>query len=174
VRTHQTNPAAGGTGECGQVFEITVRYPNSTRSEQEIITEMEGSGGTSTGTSTGSKKLFGESGHYSGGAQLTPVAVGNDTLAALRGRKIWMINAPVSECARVEQELGMVVECDPTWEALAHEEIVIWCTEISHEAAPAILRFLGKEHYSVRTHQTNPAAGGTGECGQVFEITVRY
>ena len=51
---------------------------------------------------------------------------------------------------------------------------MIWCTEIAHEAAPALLRYLGKDHYEVRTHQTNPAAAGTGECGMSFEITVRY
>ena len=169
VRTHQTNPSAGGTGECGQIFEITVRYPSSSGSEGDITAGP-------VGGDQGSKKLFGSTGNYSSVEQptLTPAASGSGVLAAMRGRKIWMINAPQSECDRVERELGLVVECDPAWEALAHEEIVIWCTDIPHEAAPAILGFLGKDHYRVRTHQTNPSAGGTGECGEIFEITVRY
>ncbi|MFT5682437.1 MAG: hypothetical protein ACI8RZ_003355 [Myxococcota bacterium] len=170
VRTHQTNPTAAGTGECGMLFEITVRYPNT------------GSGGVIGGVvsgsppTTGGKKLFGENGDFAGGTPPATVTSGSygATLTALRGRRIWMVNAPESECARVEQELGLDVECDPTWESLAQHEIVIWCTQIPHEAAPAILEFLGKSDYEVRTHQTNPSAAGTSECGELYEITVRY
>ena len=94
-------------------------------------------------------------------------------LQAARGRRVWMVGAPPEDCQRVEQELGLIVDCDTDRES-AEDEVVIWCTEIPHAVGPALLEFLGRTHADVRTHQTNPAAAGTGECGQLFEITVRY
>ena len=151
-----------GWQECE--LQLSLRHPNLLQAlgggSEQIAGSIE--------SGSGHKKLFGDGGSY---ASSGPDA---DVLAAIRGRKIWMVRAPESECARVERELGLVVDCDPNWNALASEEIVIWCTEIPHAAAPAILRALGKESFEVRTHQTNPAAAGTGECGESFEITVRY
>ena len=166
VRTHQTNPGAAGTGECGEIFEITVRYPN----------DGTGTTASTAPATTPSKKLFGDGGTFTEGQPPAATTGGiSPTLQAIRGRRIWMVNAPESECQRVERELGLDVECDPSWEALAHDEIVIWCTEIPHAVGPELLQYLGKSHYEVRTHQTNPAAAaGTGECGEMFEITIRY
>lgn len=95
-------------------------------------------------------------------------------LQGVRGRKIWMVGAPPEDCRRVEQELGLSVDCDTDWGGGGTQEIVIWCPEIPHTAAPAILSFLGKDSFNVRTHQTNPAATSTNECGELYEITVRY
>ena len=44
-------------------------------------------------------------------------------LQAMRGRKIGMVGAPAADCARVEQELGLVVECDTNWET-SQDEVV--------------------------------------------------
>ena len=68
----------------------------------------------------------------------------------------------------------MVVECDPDWDHTGDPEIVIWCTEIPHVAAQTVLDHLGLNGFDIRTHQTNPGAAGLGECGELFEITVRW
>ena len=96
------------------------------------------------------------------------------SMASLRGRKIWLVNPPNQEPCRKMEAAGLSVECDPDWDHTGAPEIVIWCTEIPHAAAQTVLDHLGLTGFDIRTHQTNVSAGGTAECGQVFEITVRW
>ncbi|MFT5680704.1 MAG: hypothetical protein ACI8RZ_001610 [Myxococcota bacterium] len=96
------------------------------------------------------------------------------SMASLDGRKIWLVNPPNrTPCAKAEAA-GMIVDCDTEWDYEGDPEIVIWCTEIPHVAAQTVLDHLGLTGFNIRTHQTNSGAGGTGECGELFEITVRW
>lgn len=96
------------------------------------------------------------------------------SMADLRDRQIWLVNAPDQTPCREMEAAGLRVTCDPDWEHSGDPEIVIWCTEIPHSAAQMVLDHLGLTGFSIRTHQTNATAGGTSECGEVFEITVRW
>ncbi len=96
------------------------------------------------------------------------------SMASLQGRKIWLVNPPNRAPCEKMEAAGMIVECDPDWDHAGDPEIVIWCTEIPHVAAQTVLDHLGLSGFDIRTHQTNPGAAGTGECGELFEITVRW
>ena len=96
------------------------------------------------------------------------------SMGALKGRKVWIVNAPNREPCDKLEAAGMVVECDVDWDHTGDPEIVIWCTEIPHVAGQVVLDFLGLSGFNIRTHETDPYAGGLGECGELFEITVRW
>jgi len=102
-----------------------------------------------------------------------PIEAGDFTLADLRGRQIWVIDADPSYCTKLEQ-LGLEVECDPNWGSESHEQIVIRCTEIPHAAAPMILDYLGLNHFTVDTYVTDPSTANDDECGDVFEIAIWF
>jgi len=103
----------------------------------------------------------------------TAPTAGNFSLSDLRGRQIWVIDGDRSYCQKLET-LGLVVECDPGWGSSNHQQIVIRCSQIPHEAAPAILDFLGMTHFNVDTYVTNPASKDDGECGDVYEIAIWF
>ncbi len=95
-------------------------------------------------------------------------------LSDLKGRQIWMVNGPVSECKKME-DLGMIVDCEQGRDTLGMEdEIVIWCQEFDGGIAKKILDHLGHPNFEVRTHETQPWGTDNGECGELFEITIRY
>jgi hypothetical protein len=96
------------------------------------------------------------------------------SMESLRGRKIWLVNPPSRVPCEKMEAAGLIVECDPDWDHAGNPEIVIWCTEIPHVAAQTVLDYLGLTGFDIRTHQTNPGAAGTSECGELFEITVRW
>ena len=102
------------------------------------------------------------------------IAPSDFSMSSLRGRKIWLVNPPNRRPCQQMERAGLVVECDPTWDHAGEPEIVIWCTEIPHVAAQTVLDHLGLRGFNIRTHQTEPMMGGTGECGELFEITVRW
>ena len=85
-----------------------------------------------------------------------------------------MVNAPKGDCQKMEK-LGMIVDCEQGRDTMGMEhEIVIWCEEFDHGIAQKILDHLGHSDFEVRTHQTFPPGTDNGECGQLFEVTVRY
>ncbi|MDG1484268.1 MAG: hypothetical protein P8R54_32045 [Myxococcota bacterium] len=96
------------------------------------------------------------------------------SMASLEGRQIWLVNPPDRTACDKLEAVGMIVDCDTEWEYTGDPEVVIWCTEIPHVAAQTVLDYLNLTGFSVRTHQTNPDAAGLNECGELFEITVRW
>ena len=96
------------------------------------------------------------------------------TIDSLRGRKVWIVNAPNRQPCDQLEAAGLIVECDTGWDHEGNDEIVIWCTEIPHSAAGVVLDYLGLRGFDVRTHQTNPSMAGLSECGELFEITIRW
>ncbi len=95
-------------------------------------------------------------------------------LGDLKGRQVWMVNGPKSDCAKLEK-LGMIVECDQGYDTLGMEhEIVIWCEAFDHGIAQKMLDHLGHSEFSVRTHQTYPPGTDNSECGELYEVTIRY
>ncbi len=96
------------------------------------------------------------------------------SMASLQGRQIWLVNPPNRVACDKLEAAGMIVECDTEWEHTGDSEIVIWCTELPHVAAQTVLDYLNLTDFEIRTHQTNPSAAGLNECGELFEITVRW
>ncbi len=95
-------------------------------------------------------------------------------LSDLKGRQIWMLNGPQSECRKMEQ-LGMIVDCEQGASTLGMEdEIVIWCQEFDAGIAKKILDHLGHPDFERRTHKTQPWGTDNSECGELFEVTIRY
>ncbi len=95
-------------------------------------------------------------------------------LSDLDGRQIWMVNGPKSDCKKMAA-LGMIVDCEQGRDTLGMtKEIVIWCEMFDHDIAQKILDHLGHSEFDVRTHKTYPPGTDNGECGELFEITVRY
>jgi hypothetical protein len=95
-------------------------------------------------------------------------------LSQLSGRQIWMVNGPTAECRKMEK-LGMIVDCEQGRDTLGMEdEIVIWCQEFDHSIAKKILDHLGHPDFDIRTHVTYPPGTDNGECGELFEVTIRY
>ena len=95
-------------------------------------------------------------------------------LSDLKGRQIWMVNGPTAECNKMEQ-LGMIVDCEKGRDTLGMEdEIVIWCEEFDAGIAKKILNHLGHPNFEIRTHKTQPWGTDNGECGKLFEVTIRY
>jgi hypothetical protein len=95
-------------------------------------------------------------------------------LSGLSGRQVWMLNAPRGDCAKMEK-LGMLVTCDQGRDTLGLEhEIVIWCEEFDHSIAKKILDHLGHSDFDIRTHHNYPPGTDNSECGQLFEVTIRY
>ena len=95
-------------------------------------------------------------------------------LTQLSGRQIWMVNSPKGDCQKMEK-LGMVVDCEQgrdTW-GMEHE-IVIWCEAFDGGIAQKILDHLGHGDFSIRTHANQPEFADNGECGELYEITIRY
>ncbi len=92
----------------------------------------------------------------------------------LKGRQIWMVNAPQAECRKMEQ-LGMIVDCEQGRDTMGMEdEIVIWCEMFDAGMAQKILDHLGHPDFEIRTHETQPWGTDNGECGKLFEVTIRY
>ncbi len=112
--------------------------------------------------------------HEPGGSPAASSGDGISRLDQLRGRQIWMVNAPPQDCAKMEA-LGMIVDCEQGRNTMGMEhQIVIWCTEFEHSIAGTILDHLGRSDFRQRTHQTEPAGTDDGECGMLYEITIRY
>ncbi|MFT5685770.1 MAG: hypothetical protein ACI8RZ_006724 [Myxococcota bacterium] len=93
--------------------------------------------------------------------------------ATLSGRQVWMVNAPESDCAAAEK-LGLKVTCEPERPGAAGPELVVWCPEISQATAETLLRDLSLEGFAVRTWESQPAEKNAEECGQFYEIVLRY
>ena len=108
-------------------------------------------------------------------AKPVPAPTGSQTapLQDLQGRQLWMVNAPETDCRRAES-LGLTVTCEPERPGAAGPEIVAWCPEISQAAAEALVAALGLQGVVVRTWQQQPADKNADECGQFYEITLRY
>ena len=96
-----------------------------------------------------------------------------DPLQSVRGRQIWMVNAPEADCLRAES-MGMTVTCEPERPGAAGPEIVVWCPEISQSAAESVVAALALQGVVVRTWEEQPADQNPDECGQFYEITLRY
>ena len=101
-------------------------------------------------------------------------------------RKIWLVNGNEADKARLEA-LGLIVELDMDRPGAARRELVVWCDEIPHRSAEALLRLLGlplqsedsAHGYVLRTHANTPytaeeQAAKNEECGEFYEITLRY
>jgi len=168
-RTHVTFPQGTNNGECSQLFEITIRYRDAASSEPEAPPTAPASqggmifskeGGSSASTAT---------------VASAPVHTGPiSQLSQLRGRQIWMVNAPTAECAKMEA-LGMIVDCDQGVDTYGMErDIVIWCQEFDPSIAGVILSHLGRTSFDQRTHGTEPENTDNDECGQLYEITMYY
>lgn len=105
------------------------------------------------------------------GGDVTPVVF---ELSDLKGRQIWMVNGPKAECRKMEQ-LGMIVDCEQGRDTMGMEdEIVIWCQEFDAGIAKKILDYLGHPDFELRTWETQPWGTDNGECGKLFEVTIRY
>lgn len=168
--THATYPPGTDNAECGMMYEITIRYPIagiSTPVAQAPVAASSSAG-----------MIFSKEGSSAPAASAAPPstarATGISQLSQLRGRQIWMVNAPLADCAKMEA-LGMIVDCEQGREtdALANQ-IVIWCTQFDHAIAGAILSHLGRTHFQQRTHVTEPGSTDDGECGMLYEITMYY
>lgn len=94
-------------------------------------------------------------------------------LSQLKGRQIWMVNAPKRECDKMEA-LGMVVDCEQGRDLMGMEdEIVIWCQEFGGGIAKKILDHLGHSDFEIRTWDEGGHVDNS-ECGELFEVTIRY
>ena len=94
-------------------------------------------------------------------------------LAGLRGRRVWMVNAPEAACAQAEA-LGLVVDCEPARPGAARAEVVSWCPQVSRASLEALRAALGVEGFAVRSWEDQPEEQDGEECGAFAEITVRY
>ncbi len=169
-RTHVTNPQGTNNGECGMLFEITIRYRDAASTEPAAPVAAP------TAPSGGAGGIFSkEGGTATVSSSAAPAAAGPiSQLNQLRGRQIWMVNAPAAECAKMEA-LGMIVDCDQGGETYGMErDIVIWCQEFDHGIAGKILSHLGRTGFDQRTHVTEPDNVDNEECGQLYEITMYY
>jgi hypothetical protein len=92
---------------------------------------------------------------------------------SLVGRQVWMVNAPEADCAAAEA-LGLRVTCEPQRPGAARGELVVWCPEISQAAAETLLTHLSLEGITVRTWESQPGEANPEECGQFYEIVLRY
>ena len=92
---------------------------------------------------------------------------------SLSGRQVWMVNAPEEDCAAAEA-LGLKVTCDPERPGAAGPELVVWCPEISQASSEALLAALSLEGFAVRTWESQPVEKNPDECGEFYEITLRY
>jgi len=84
-----------------------------------------------------------------------------------------MVNAPEADCAAVEA-IGLKVTCEPERPGAAGPELVVWCPEISQASSETLLTALSLEGFKVRTWENQPAEKDAEECGEFYEITLRY
>ena len=168
--THATYPPGTDNGECGMMFEITIRYPLGGSGPAAVPSPV-AAGSAPSG-------IFSkEGGVASASPQPAPISApsgGISQLSQLRGRQIWMVNAPQAECNKMAA-LGMIVDCEQGRDTvgLSHQ-IVIWCQQFDHAIAGAILNHLGRQDFQQRTHVTEPDNVDNGECGMLYEITMYY
>jgi hypothetical protein len=163
-RTHGTPGGVSKPEECGMLYEITIRYQSGASHTAAPPATAHGGAHSTIFSKDGTGPEPGPA----------PTGAGISELSELSGRQIWMVNAPLEDCAKMEA-LGMIVDCEQGRSTMGMEyEIVIWCTQFDHVIAPRILDHLGHNDFSIRTHQTYPAGTDDRECGMLFEITIRY
>lgn len=84
-----------------------------------------------------------------------------------------MVNAPEEDCAAAEA-LGLRVTCEPERPGAAGPELIVWCPEISQASSEMLLAALSLEGFTVRTWESQPVETSADECGEFYEITLRY
>lgn len=94
-------------------------------------------------------------------------------VAVLKGRKVWMVNASAPAC-EAATGLGLEVSCESDRPGAAEKEIVAWCPEIPLAALAALRSRLRLNDFQLRSWETQPDEADAGECGEFYEITIRF